>query len=63
MREDCSITLSQKLVNIGQYFWLAIFTLTTMLFRFVYRTADISALSRSLDSADICISSLVDECE
>ena len=29
---------------------------TTMPFRFVYRTADISALSRSLDSAEIHIS-------
>ena len=34
-----------------------------MPFRFVYRTADISALSRSLESADIYISCSVHKCE
>ena len=36
---------------------------TTMPFIFVYRTADTSALSRSSDSAEICISCSIHKCE
>ena len=36
---------------------------TTMLIRFVYRTAKIAALSRSLDSKEIYISCSVHKCE
>ena len=35
----------------------------TMPFRLVYRTADISALSRNLDSVEIYIRCLVHKCE
>ena len=38
-------------------------TLTTMPFRFVYQTADIYALSHSLDSADIYIICSVPKCQ